>query len=441
MVLYLYHVGGRLVRSAEGTDYIGREVIESHGDSEEAGFMTLRCWCKRHGHTKVQNIWYLMPGLSLNDGLILLTADDEGDRMFLDTCRMHKVVDVYLDHGEPVHPLFAEGPEEACHRLGINEKGQRLGERRGVVGETFTQGCGEAGTSRQAGEEEDFADLYDNVNGDGDDSSDEDFALSGDGDAESDSESVVDSEQAVQSVANLGDQGDNGEGERHEERWEATGYLIDDNDEELNFVMREKQRIKAEIRGAGGFNNDGGGPILEGSGAGDMEGNVGNLAEGDDDVNATDEEGGQTSNPTNVDQSQANETIMAQSQSNTTSVNLIPTQNSVVAPIGRQIGGGRGRGRARGRGRGRVQVQLPPTSLTVGTPSAEQPQLPPSNASLNGADDQLDDEALVGIPDEILASMGTNSNVEDNAQTNTEAFGLNTEVEDGGQVTATEGGQ
>ncbi|KAJ4834482.1 hypothetical protein Tsubulata_005634, partial [Turnera subulata] len=48
--------------------------------------------------------------------------------------------------------------------------------------------------------------------------------------------------------------------------------------------------------------------------------------------------GGQTSNPTNVDQSQANETIMAQSQSNTTSVNLIPTQNSVVAPTGRQMG-------------------------------------------------------------------------------------------------------
>ncbi|KAJ4849021.1 hypothetical protein Tsubulata_038839, partial [Turnera subulata] len=372
MVLYLYHVGGRLVRSTEGTDYIGGE-------------------------------------------------------------------------------------------------GQRLGKRRGVVGETFTQGCGEAGTSRQAGEEEDFADLYDNVNGDGDDSSDEDFALSRDGDAESDSESVVNSEEAVQSVANLSDQGDNGEGERHEERWEATGYLTDDNDEELNFVMREKQRIEAEIRGAGGFNNDGGGPILEGSGAGDMEGNVGNLAEVDDDVNATDEgginvqaseqcgdkevlvgfksdeqgsypsssgesgcdstgrtrsrtiwfnekdknphfqewmAGGQTSNLTNVDQSQANETIMAQSQSNTTSVNLIPTQNSVVAPTDRQMGGGRGRGRARGRGRGRgrVQVQLPPTSLTVGTPSAEQPQLPPSNV------DQLDDEALAGIPDEILASMGTNSN-------------------------------
>ncbi|KAJ4831398.1 hypothetical protein Tsubulata_020418 [Turnera subulata] len=490
--------------------------------------MTLRCWCKRYEHTKVRNIWYLMPGLSLNDGLILLTADDEGDRMFLDTCRMYKVVDVYLDHGEPVNPLFTEGPKEACHRLGINEKGQRLGERRGVVGEIFTQGSGvfnaaqfnegrEAGTSRQAGKEDssedgdyvyceadeessesesmvDSSDLYDSADGDGDDNNDEDFALSGDGDAESDSESVVDSEEVVQSVTNPPDQGDNKDGERHEERWEETGYLTDDNDEELYFIMREKQRIEAEIRGAGGFNNDGGGPNLEGSGAGDMEGNVGNLIEGDNDVNATDEgginvqasdQGGdkevlvrfesdeQGSYPSSSGESGCDSTGRTKSKtiwfnekdknlhfqewmvfvdkkqfktalrkhSNVERKDIKIVKAPVVVPTGRQRGGGRGRGKGRGRGRGHAQGQLPPTSLTVGTPSTEQPQLPPSNVDFNGTDDQLDDEALAGIPDEVLTGMGTsefitqgtNSNVVDSTQTNTEAIsasanvGLNTE--------------
>ncbi|KAJ4825010.1 hypothetical protein Tsubulata_041028 [Turnera subulata] len=293
---------------------------------------------------------------------------------------------------------------------------------------------GEAGTSRQAGEEEDFADLYDNVNGDGDDSSDEDFALSGDGDAESDSESVVYFEEAVQSVADLGDQRDNGEGERHEERWEATGYLTEDNDEELNFVMREKQQIEAEIRGAGGFNNDGGGPILEGSGAGDMEGNMGNLVERDDDVNATDEGGinvqasEQCGDKEDLVGFESDEQGSYPSSSDRWEEEEAGVEVEVEVEVVYKYS--------------YLQPHLLLALLLQNNLNSHHQMLVLMGLMINWMTKHL----LEFLMKFWLVWVSTNSNVEDNAQTNTEAVsasanvGLNTEAEDGGQVTATEDG-